>query len=236
MPARQGTLYLIPVPLDDHGISEIAPETIGILSGLRYIIAEKAKTARKWIKILVPGIVLQDMTIYEMDKHHPDKTDPDWFVPLINGVDVGLMSEAGSPGIADPGAIIVNEAHRRDIPIRSLSGPSSITMALMGSGMNGQSFAFHGYLPQSSGELTRRLQQLERQAIQHQQAQIFIETPYRNLQMLEACLKSLHSDTRLGISAGLQSSNPLQKTRSIGEWKRLKDHNWLHLPAVFIIG
>lgn len=231
-----GTLYLIPVPLHEEATGSIPPDTIALLSRVRFILAERAKTARFWIRQLVPEAELPAYTVFELDKHRPDLVEDEWLEPLKRGQDLGLMSEAGCPGVADPGARVVARAMKMNIPVQALVGPSALLLALMGSGMSGQSFAFQGYLGHKKPDLQRDLQRLERLALQSGQTQLFIETPYRNEALFETALATLHPDTWLGIAAGLTGPVAWQRSLPVRAWTREPRPSLDKVPAVYLLG
>lgn len=236
MTSPPGTLYLIPVPLDEGGAGTIPADTLNVLSGLKVLIAERARTARRWVKILCPEAELPLITVFELDKHNPSLVDDEWLAPALQGENIGLVSEAGCPGIADPGSLVVARAMALNIPVQALVGPSALLLALMGSGMNGQSFCFHGYLSQKKTELLLDLQRLERTVQQTGQTQLFIETPYRNNAVFETALESLKPDTMLGIAAGLTGPDALQKTLPVRTWRNQAHPTLDKVPAVFLLG
>ncbi len=229
-------LYLVPVPIDDAAPDTIPSATLTILHKIRYFMAERSKTARKYIKMLDHPLPQNEIIVIELDKHGtPDlPTLKSW---LDAGQDVGFMSESGCPGIADPGAEIVQWAHRSGYEVVPLVGPSSLLLALMASGFSGQSFVFHGYLPNKKEELIKKLRILEQNTVKMNQSQIFIETPYRNLSLFESLVSSLQPSTRLSIHMVWTGAHAFSKSQSIKEWRQngcpalRKD-----IPAVFIIG
>ncbi|MBP6185606.1 MAG: SAM-dependent methyltransferase [Saprospiraceae bacterium] len=232
----RGTLYLIPVPLDESATATIPADTLRILGQLKVLIAERARTTRRWIKVLCPDADLPSITVHELDKHNRDLIDDEWLAPALTGQDIGLLSEAGCPGIADPGSRVVARAMALDIPVIALVGPSAILLALMGSGMNGQSFVFHGYLSPNKGELQKDLQRLERTVLQSGQTQLFIETPYRNKSVYETALEVLQPGTMFGIAAGLTGTDALQRTLPIHGWRKQIPPPLDKVPAVFLLG
>jgi 16S rRNA (cytidine1402-2'-O)-methyltransferase len=231
----KGTLYLVPVPLADNAAHRsytlFLKETIDQLS--EYIV-ENEKTARKFLKEAGISIPQSQLTIHDYGKHQRGGSLGEFFVGLESGRSVGLMSEAGCPGVADPGADIVAEAHKRGIKVIPLVGPSSILLALMASGFNGQSFTFHGYLPIDKAERSRRIKELESMAIRLKQTQLFIETPFRNNSILEEVLRSCSPKTRLCIACNLTADDEFIKTQSIFDWKtQIPD---LHKkPTIFLL-
>jgi len=233
MPA--GTLFLIPVPLaDDAAGRSFTPYLTHTVNQISEYIVENEKTARRFLK--EAGLTTQQsqLVIHDYGKHQRNTDLKEFFLGLLAGKDAGLMSEAGCPGIADPGADIVAEAHRKGIKVVPLVGPSSILLALMASGFNGQSFTFHGYLPIDKVQRSKRIKELESQAERLNQTQLFIETPFRNNQMLDELLKSCKPATKLCIACNLTAANELVQTKIIADWrKQVPD---LHKqPAIFLL-
>lgn len=231
-----GKLLLIPVPLGEGGLEAIPPETIAAVHRLEVFIVEKAKTARHFIKATQTPKPLPELTLHELREPLQEADLRAMLKPALQGQDIGLMSEAGCPGIADPGAAVVRLAHRLGIEVVPLVGPSSIILALMASGMNGQSFCFHGYLPAKRPELERALQRLEQQALRTHQTQVFIETPYRNGQVIEAALKVLAQGTYFGIACNLSLPEQYVRSRPAAEWRQSPPPDLHKQPAVFLIG
>ena len=230
-----GTLFLIPVPLAEEAAGKsFTPYLVDTINHISEYIVENEKTARRFLKEAGLKIPQSELLIHDYGKHNRDKNDNDFFKGLLAGKDVGLMSEAGCPGVADPGAEIVAEAHRKGIKVVPLVGPSSILLALMASGFNGQSFTFHGYLPIDKADRARKIKELESQAERLKQTQLFIETPFRNNPMLEEILRSCKPSTRLCIAANLTGVNEMVKTQTIAAWKKqIPD---LHKqPAIFLL-
>jgi 16S rRNA (cytidine1402-2'-O)-methyltransferase len=233
MPA--GTLYLIPVPLaDDAAVQSFTPYLVNVINQLSEYIVENEKTARKFLKQAGLTIPQSELVIHDYGKHQRNIDLKEFFTGLLAGKDAGLMSEAGCPGVADPGADIVAEAHRRSIKVVPLVGPSSILLALMASGFNGQSFTFHGYLPIDKVQRSKRIKELEMQAERFSQTQLFIETPFRNDSLLAEVLKTCKPTTRLCIACNLTAADELVQTKPISEWKKqLPD---LHKkPTIFLL-
>jgi 16S rRNA (cytidine1402-2'-O)-methyltransferase len=219
MPA--GTLYLIPVPLaEDAAAQSFTPYLVNTINQLSEYIVENEKTARKFLKQAGLTIPQSQLVIYDYGKHQRNTDLKEFFTGLLAGKDTGLMSEAGCPGVADPGADIVAEAHKLGIKVVPLVGPSSILLALMASGFNGQSFTFHGYLPIDKEQRSKRIKELESQAERFSQTQLFIETPFRNDSLLSEILKSCKPATRLCIACNLTAANELVQTKTISEWKK----------------
>lgn len=232
---KKGKLYLIPVDLGSEDLSAVLPNTISNkISSIDHYIAENEKTARRFIKKINPSKPQPSLQFSIINKHTEPQELPSFLNPCDKGIDMGLMSEAGCPGIADPGAKIISLAHQKNIRVIPLVGPSSITLSMMASGLNGQNFAFNGYLPIDKHERKNTLKELERLSLEKNQAQIFIETPYRNDKLFEALKKSLHPHTKLCIAREITTQNEYIKTLSIKEWK--KNIVDLHKkPTIFII-
>lgn len=217
--SNQGTLYLIPVALGgEDAASWLPPATLATAHTLRTFIAEDAKSARRFLKSIAHPGPLREIEILLLNEHTKADDVESLLAPLLAGVHCGLMSEAGCPAVADPGAGLVLRAHGAGIRVEPLVGPSSLLLALMASGMNGQRFAFHGYLPVEKGERVRKLKALEAQA--RGVTRIFIETPYRNAVLLDALLEHCRGDTLLCIAADLTLSTQFVATRTIAEWKK----------------
>ncbi len=231
-----GKLYLIPSSLGDNTVHTIPEYVRAIACTLDVFVAERAKTARHFLKALGTSVPFNDMTFYELNKKTPTEELAYFLVDAENGKNVGLLSEAGCPGVADPGAIIVELAHQKGIEVVPLVGPSSILLSLMASGLNGQNFAFVGYIGVKKGERTKDIKRLEQLAHRHRQTQIFIETPYRNMAMLEDLFQTLSPTTRLCVAANLTLPTEWIQTKTIQEWKKSKLPNLHKLPAIFLIG
>ncbi|GGF16313.1 SAM-dependent methyltransferase [Hymenobacter cavernae] len=232
----KGTLYLIPTVLADDTAAQVLPAQIATqVAALSYFLVENARTARRFIKSVSPAQVIEELHVTVIDKDS-SPTDISTALKLVQtGTDAGVISEAGCPGIADPGAELARAAHQLGIRVVPLVGPSSLLLALMASGMNGQSFTFHGYLPIEKAKRIAALKNLERLALTQNQTQLFIETPYRNMQLLEDLLTQLQPSTRLCIAASLTAANEYVRTSTVADWKgKLPE---IHKqPAVFLIG
>jgi len=230
-----GTLYLIPVPLADNAAAKsFTPYLSDTINQIREYIVENEKTARKFLKEAGLTIPQSELSIHDYGKHNRDVNINSFFIGLTAGHDVGLMSEAGCPGVADPGSEIVAEAHRRGIKVVPLVGPSSILLALMASGFNGQSFTFHGYLPIDKVERAKKIKELELLASRFNQTQLFIETPFRNNPMLEEILRSCTAKTRLCIACNLTAEDEFVQTKTIAEWKQ-KIPDLHKRPTIFLL-
>jgi len=230
-----GTLYLIPVPLAENSSAKsFTPYLVDTINHISEYIVENSKTARRFLKEAGLRTPQSELIVHDYGKHNRDSSLNEFFGGLLSGKDVGLMSEAGCPGVADPGSEIVAYAHQRGIKVVPLVGPSSILLALMGSGFNGQSFTFHGYLPIDKLQRANKLKELEGVAERHNQTQIFIETPFRNNPMLEEILRSCKPETRLCIACDLTSQDELLQTKTIKEWN-VKVPELHKRPAIFLI-
>jgi len=224
-----GTLYLIPNTLGPteaapHALSHVLPEHVqDIASKLDYFVAENAKTARAFLKLVAIdhplARPLQEIRIAELNVNTPPQALAALLAPLLDGQDAGLVSEAGVPAVADPGADLVRLAHQHGVPVRPLVGPSSLLLAVMASGLNGQSFAFNGYLPTDAAQRTKRIQQLEQRARSEKQTQLLIETPYRNGAMLEALVASCQPQTLICVATDLSLATEMVRTQTAAKWK-----------------
>ena len=230
-----GKLYLIPTTLGDMNPEDVLPATIKrSIDFIDYYIVENEKTARKFIKSVHPEKKQPELKLFLLNKHTDTKEHNDFIKPLLDGQNVGLMSEAGCPGVADPGAVIVKLAHEKGIQVIPLVGPSSILLAVMASGMNGQSFAFNGYLPIDKSEKKSALKSYEKLSFDKNQSQLFIETPYRNNKLLEDLLQTLQPNTNLCIACDITLPTEYIKTFAVKDWK--KQNVDLHnRPTIFII-
>ena len=231
-----GKLYLIPTPLGAEGLSAVPIYWRPILHRLDYFIAERAKTARRFIKSTAPERPIDVLHFEELNKRTAESDIDGFLKPLLEGHDVGLLSEAGCPGVADPGSAVVARAHRLDIAVIPLVGPSSILLALMASGMNGQHFSFLGYLPPKQPALGKEIQRLEATARRQRSTQIFIETPYRNRALVEQLLRTLQPQTHLCIAADLTLPTEYIRTRTVAAWRQQEVPDLHKRPAIFLIG
>lgn len=231
----KGKLYLIPTTLGEMNPHDVLPQTVKrAIDFIDDYIVENEKTARKFIKSIHPEKVQSSLRLSSLNKRTEISEYNAMIAPCLSGLNVGLMSEAGCPGVADPGAVIVKIAHEKGIQVIPLVGPSSILLAMMGSGMNGQSFAFNGYLPIDKGEKKAALKNYENLSSTKNQSQIFIETPYRNNKLLEDLLQALQPNTHLCIATDITLPTEYIKTLRVEEWKKTKVdlHN---RPTIFII-
>ncbi len=229
------SLYLIPTTLGDCDPLDVLPITVKrVIESLDYFIVENEKTARKFIKQIAPEKSQPSLHLFKLDKYADPMEVRTYLDVCAKGISVGLLSEAGVPAIADPGADIVKLAHEKNIRVVPLVGPSSIILAMMSSGFNGQNFAFNGYLPIDAAEKKHALKSLEKLSQEKNQSQIFIETPYRNEKFLQDLISVLHPATKLCVACDVTLPTEYIKTLSIQDWKRVKTD--LHKrPAIFII-
>jgi len=231
---QNGVLYLIPTVIADNSLGMIPPDIREVIIHTNIYIVENIKTARRFIKAVYKEKNIDDCTFVELDKHQNYRFDDSILTEFFQGKNIGLMSEAGVPCIADPGNKVVEAAHEMDITVVPLSGPSAIIMALMASGFNGQQFTFNGYLPIETGERKGRLQQMESLA-KKGITQIFMDTPYRNQKLLDEIISNCKFDTMLCIACNITAQDEFIKTLPLSEWKKRKpDLN--KKPAIFVLG
>ncbi|MCL2649452.1 MAG: SAM-dependent methyltransferase [Candidatus Azobacteroides sp.] len=217
----QPSLFLIPVTLGETEINRVLPDyNREVIRQIKHFIVEDVRTARRFLKKTDSSIDIDELTFFELNKHTSSEVVSDFLLPVSSGFSVGVISEAGCPAIADPGADMVAIAQKKNIPVVPLVGPSSILMSLMASGFNGQNFAFHGYLPIDSNERISKLKLLEQRVYSDNQTQLFIETPYRNGKLVEDILKTCNPATKLCIAADITCENEYIKTKTVSEWKK----------------
>ncbi len=230
---QQGAIYLIPVPLAEHVLHTLSPEVSTVTAGLQHYFAENVRTARRFLRSLHPDLAIEPIQFSEIDKN----TGPDislllkW---LKEGKKIGILSESGCPGIADPGADLVAAAHKAGASVVPLTGPSSLILALMASGLNGQSFSFNGYLPVKEPERSKRIKALENLSQKENQTQLLIETPYRNNRILEDLLRNCNDNTLLCVAQNITAPDAFIRTLRIAEWKKQKKA-LEKSPAVFLL-
>ncbi len=233
---NKGAVYLIPVTLGDSPVSQVIPEfNTQIINEIDVYVVENIKTARRFLK--KSGIIkaIDELTFFEINKRTQLHELPTFLKPLDEGKNIGILSEAGCPGVADPGAEIVNLAQEKGIKVVPLVGPSSILLSLMASGFNGQSFCFNGYLPKEQKDRVYKLKELERKVFSQQQTQLFIETPFRNNHLLEDILKNCSDNTKLCVAVDITLETELIQTLAIKDWKKTKLD--LHKkPCIFLLG
>lgn len=231
---KSGKVYLIPVNIADETQSSVlAPSLKEVLPSIKYFLVENVRTARRYLSSLKIYPSIEELQFEELSKDTDPSSISALLQPVIDGANVGVMSESGCPGIADPGSLAVDYAHKHNLTVVPMVGPSSLVLALMSSGLNGQRFAFHGYLPIESKELSQSIRDYEKESKQKRQTQMFIETPYRNNAIMSALLRSLHDSTYLCVAVDLTGKNESIKTRTVKEWKSVKI-DFPKLPAVFL--
>jgi 16S rRNA (cytidine1402-2'-O)-methyltransferase len=231
----KGKLFMIPTVLAENTAHwVISPQVKEVIANTKIFLVENPRSARRYISSLKLGINIEELQLEVLDKDTPPEQVSRLMMPLLNGADIGVISEAGCPGIADPGALAVAYAHQKGIQVVPISGPSSMFLALMGSGFSGQSFAFHGYLPIDKKERAITLKRLEQESLREKRAQLFMETPFRNNQLLADALASLSPQTKLCIAKNLTAADELIQTKTISDWKNhpLDLHK---VPTVFIL-
>jgi 16S rRNA (cytidine1402-2'-O)-methyltransferase len=233
--AKPGTLYLVPTALGGDDARTILPEsTLRVLGSLACFLVENPKSARHFLKTVGYPHALQGVQMQVLDEHTPEAAIADLLVPLLAGKDCGLLSEAGCPAVADPGAMLIRRAHERGIRVVPLIGPSAILLALMASGLNGQRFAFHGYLPVAREERRKRLQELENESRRVDQTQIFIEAPYRNESLLHAILETCREETLVCLATDVTLESESIQTQSVKAW-RVAPPDLNRRPTVFLL-
>jgi len=231
---KTGKLYLIPTSLSKRPLKdELKKSNLDIIREIKYYIVETPKIARAHLKDM--GIVLQELDMRILDEHSKKEDIPFLLEPLIQGNKVGLMSDAGTPAIADPGSILVRECHKLGIKVVPMVGPSSIVLALMASGQNGQSFVFHGYLPRNPEKRKRRIKSIEKDSARKRQSQIFIEAPYRNKKLIKDVLRVCKPNTDFTIAVDITGEKEYINTMSIGEWRKSKEIKSLDIPTIYIL-
>ena len=231
-----GTLYLIPVTLGDDNINQVLPpEVVKTVQNLENFVVESKKSARQFLSTIKTAKPVRELTLNLLNEHTLDKDVSALLAPLLAGKDVGLMSDAGCPGIADPGAKLVELAHLKGIRVVPFVGPSSILLSLMASGLNGQQFAFLGYLPVDKQARNIKLKEIEKRSQTYKETQIFIETPYRNQHMLEAILSVCQPNTRLCVACDISLESEMIVTKTVAAWKKSPLPDLHKRPAVFLL-
>lgn len=230
---------MIPCPIaDSRPLWDVLPRAnYDVMNGLDYFIVENVRSARRFLSKVGVERRIEELEFVELNEHTTRVEEVERMLkPVLEGRSAGVISEAGVPGVADPGADIVALAHRHGIRVVPLVGPSSILMSVMASGLNGQSFAFVGYIPVKDGERQRRLKELERRAVEERQAQLFIEAPYRNLKLFEALLKTLSPKMRLTVAADITAPEEYIRTLRVEEWRKLPVPDIAKRPTIFVLG
>ena len=228
-------LYLLPVTLGDTPVSKVLPQyNTEIILGIRHFIVEDIRSARRFLRSVCSDFDIDGSQFFELNKHTSPAEISGFLKPLIDGKPMGVISEAGCPAVADPGADVVAIAQRKGLRVVPLVGPSSIILSVMASGFNGQSFAFHGYLPIKPDERAKELRRLEQRVYSENQTQLFIETPYRNNKMVDDILKNCRPQTKLCIAANITCEGEYVRTRSVKEWKN-NVPDLSKIPCIFLI-
>lgn len=230
-------LYLIPVTLGETEINQVLPSyNHDVIVNIKHFIVENIRSARRFLKKVEKSIDIDELTFYELNRHTDRKIIGEYLEPLLKqGCPIGIISEAGCPAIADPGADVVAIAQTKKLRVIPLVGPSSIIMSVMASGFNGQSFAFNGYLPVEVPQRIKALKKLENKIYNEDQTQLFIETPYRNAKMIETILSALRPQTKLCIAAGITCAEEYIKTRTVEQWKKEKIPEIGKIPCIFLL-
>lgn len=234
-----GVIYMIPCPIsDERGVWDVLPKAnLDVMNSLDYFIVENTRSARRFLSKAGVERRIEELEFVELNEHTTSAAEIEKMLkPVLAGRSAGVISEAGVPGVADPGADIVALAHRKGVRVVPLVGPSSILMSVMASGLNGQSFAFVGYIPVKDAERAKRIKELERRAKEENQAQLFIEAPYRNVKLFEALVKSLAPKLRLTIAADITSPAEYIKTFTVEEWRKCGVPDIAKRPTIFILG
>lgn len=235
MAQQAATLYLFPVPLSDGTINNVLPQaSIDLIKSVKYFIVENIRSARRFLKQCDKSINIDELTFFTLNEHTDYAELPSMLIPLEQGHDMGIISEAGCPAIADPGADIVAIAQQRGYQVTPLVGPSSILLSLMASGFNGQSFAFNGYLPIDQSARAAKLKELERRIMRESQTQIFIETPYRNNRLIAELCKSLPGNIKLCIASDITGEKQSIITRPLSKWAKAQ-YNYDKIPTIFLL-
>lgn len=235
----KGTIYMIPCPIsDERDVWDVLPKAnLDVMNSLDYFIVENTRSARRFLSRAGVARRIEELEFVELNEHTTSSGDVERMLkPVLEGRSAGVISEAGVPGVADPGADIVALAHRKGVRVVPLVGPSSILMSVMASGLNGQSFAFVGYLPIKEGERLKRLKELERRALQERQAQLFIEAPYRNVKLFETMLKTLQPNIRLTVATDITSPEEFILTLEVAEWRKRGVPDMAKRPTIFLLG
>jgi 16S rRNA (cytidine1402-2'-O)-methyltransferase len=231
-----GILYLIPVTLGDDRVNNVLPaDVISIAQQLDTFVVESEKSARHFLGTIKTLLPVRELSLNLLNEHTADKDVAALLTPLLAGKNIGLMSDAGCPGVADPGAKLVALAHQKGIRVLPFVGPSSILLSLMASGLNGQQFAFLGYLPVDKTLRNQKLKEIEKRSLSYKETQLFIETPYRNQHMLEAILSNCQPNTRLCIACDISLETEMIITKTVANWKSAALPNLHKRPAVFLI-
>lgn len=229
------SLYLIPTTLGESETEHVIPSEVSVITkGIKYFIVENIRTARRYLRKIDPQLNIDELHFFELNQHTDSRVTEEYLNPILEGFDVGIISEAGCPGIADPGAEVVKQAHLKQIRVIPLVGPSSILLSLMASGMNGQNFAFIGYIPVKPTERVKAIKEIEKRSFNEKQTQIFIEAPYRNTQLINDLINTLNDQTRLCVACDITLDSEYIRTQTVSQWKKgVPDLN--KRPAIFLV-
>jgi 16S rRNA (cytidine1402-2'-O)-methyltransferase len=233
--SKKGKLYIIPSPIGNENSGAFSPQTIDTIKSLEHFLVERARTARRFVSMIGHPKEIRTLQFIELDKHSEYLIPGEAKDVLLSGNDMGLLSEAGLPCLADPGNLVVQWAHENGIIVKPIGGNSSIISALIASGLNGQQFTFHGYLPAKKEQLVPAIQNIERSSLKNNAAQIFIEAPYRNKQMVSSLLDCLSSKTKVCIACNLHTKEEYIKTQEVNNWKKATIPELHKKPCVFIL-
>lgn len=232
----QGSLHLIPNRIsDDRGKDDISPSLLKLICGLRFWVVENLRSTRRYLKSLDNFIEIDKMNFLEMNKRVDVSESLEAIKWLKAGQDVGVMSDSGLPGIADPGNVLILKAHKENIPVIPHSGPSSMLLGLIASGLNGQRFMFHGYLPVKSHDRNQAVKKLEKQSIRDKASQIIMETPYRNERLFDSLVSNLHGNSWLTVACDIDATDAFIRTLRVKTWKKVPQLNLHKRPAVFVL-
>ena len=231
---NSGTLYLIPTSLSKRPlVEELKESDMNIVRTLSYFIVETPKIARSYFKGL--GVVIQNLDMRILNEHTKQNDIPFLIEPLVQGFSMGLMTDAGCPGVGDPGSLVVRECHKLGIKVVPLVGPSSIILSLMASGLNGQRFRFLGYLPKNPESRRKMIKRIENESIRNNESEIFIEAPYRNKRLFDDLMSVCNANTELAVAVDLTGKNEDIRTTKISEWRMSKNINILDIPSIYIL-
>jgi 16S rRNA (cytidine1402-2'-O)-methyltransferase len=233
---NKGKLYLIPTIISEETQDQVIPlQVLNTIKGLDYFLVENPRTSRRFISSLKLGLNIESLSFEMLDKHTTQDKINELMQPIFSGKDMGVISESGCPGIADPGALAVEFAHKNEIQVIPLVGPSSILLALMSSGFNGQSFVFHGYVPIDKLERQKKIKKMEEDAVRLNQTQLFMDTPYRNESLFEALINDCNSKSLLSIARDITGKRELIRTKKIEDWRKTESVSLNKSPVIFAL-
>ena len=233
---KKGTLHLFPCPISENTKHSIPEYVVSAMHKINFFIAERAKTARRFLKSIQHPVAINDIVIFELDKKDPLAYKEEWVMKLMEGKEIGILSEAGLPCIADPGEKLVGFAHQLGAEVKPYVGPSSIFLALIASGLNAENFSFRTYLPVKDADLSKALKKMNQEVQYHDTTQVFLETPYRNQKLYTKIIKEISANHFLCLASDLTGINEMIRTKTISEWRKIKDPGIQKVPTVFLIG